>query len=509
MNRDRPFVLPGVGALLVALSAVSIAMVVVLAFAHFGDRYDVGAATGVFMGLAAATRHGVLYPAVYAHGFYAGTRYMPLPIVIEAAVSFLGGGYLTSAKVTIFLIGAVLLAVVYVAARRRGAPASLSIAIVGAILASSAATSVTLGVRWDGLATLLQFVALMVVADRVSRRRAVLAGALCALAIMAKFSALWAPAAVVVWLAWRARRELIAFIASLVGSLLVLGGIFEAASDGRFLHNIRTFAFAGSGHAHLFDGAHRLYQLAVRNERSLPLFLFACFAALVWALARRRIEVYELALVFLLPILLVVMRDQGAYENHLIDLEVLSGLVLAGAWRSLSTDRRGLAARLGIAVCVGLAIPIALRYTMVHDARAALSHGVFGTDPAYTTKPFPQLTSSGTCVLFEDASIPILAGQRPVVLDAFIVHRLQTVDPAALDLLVRRVDGDEFRAIVLNFPLSNLGWFSTLDFGTKLAESMKAHYRLASVTGNFYVYRPARPPRQAPSCGPVSLDSWS
>jgi hypothetical protein len=146
---------------------------------------------------------------------------------------------------------------------------------------------------------------------------------------------------------------------------------------------------------------------------------------------------------------------------------------------------------------------------MAHDTRVAVSHGVFGADPSYSTKPFPQLTSSGTCVLFEDASIPILAGQRPVVLDAFIVHRLQTVDPAALDILARRIDDDGFRAIVLNFPLSNLGWFATLDFGTKLAESMRAHYRLASVTDGFYVYRPTQPPRQAPSCGPVPLSSWS
>jgi hypothetical protein len=419
------------------------------------------------------------------------------------------GEYLVSAKVTIFLVSAALFALVYLAARRRGAPRTLAVAIVAAIVASSAATSVTLGIRWDSLATLLQLGSLMVIDERVSTRRALLAGLLCALAIMAKFSALWAPAAVVVWLAWRSRRELVPFLGALVGSLLVLTGVFEAASDGRFLHNIRTFAFAGSQHAHALDGAHRLYQLAVRNERSLPLFLAAGFVALVVALARRRIELYELALVFLVPILLVVMRDQGAYENHLVDLEVLAGLVLAGAWRTIGEDRRGTAAKLAIAACIVLAIPLAARYTLTSDARAALSHGVLGADARYTTKPFPGLTSDGTCTLFEDASVPILAGQRPVVLDAFIVHRLQTVDRRSLDLLVRRVDDGTFRAIVLNFPLSNLGWFATLDFGTKLADSVKAHYRLATVVGNFYVYRPLRAPASRPSCVRPSLRSWN
>src|SRR5262249_29388087 len=163
------------------------------------------------------------------------------------------------------------------------------------------------------------------------------------------------------------------------------------------------------------------------------------------------------------------------YENHLIDLEVLCGLVLAGSWRLLGSDRRATVAKLAIAACLVVAIPVALRYSVVPDARAALSHGVFGSQARYTTHPLPQLARSGTCALFERPSVPIMAGQRPVVLDAFIVHRLQTIDRRSLNLLVRRVDDGAFRAAVLDFPLSNLGWFATEDFGTKLAESINAH----------------------------------
>ena len=509
MKREKPYVLPGVGALLVAVSAIAFVLVLVLAVAHVDDRYDVGGTAGVWMGLAAAVRHGQLYPAVYAHGFYGGTRYMPLPMLLEAGVSFAGGGYLVPAKASVFAISVALLYAAYVAARRRGAPAALSAAVTAAILASWAMSSSALSIRWDQLATLLQLLVLMLMGERITTRRSLGAGVLCALAIMSKFSALWAPAALGVWLAWHSRRQLLVFFGALVVSLLFLGGLFEGLSDGRFLHNIWTFAFAGSGHAPALEGVHRLYELAFRNEQSLPLFLLAGFLALMLAVGQRRVELYELALVFLVPILLVVMRDEGAYENHLIDLELLCGLVLAGAWRTLGSDRRGAVGRLAIAASLIVAVPVALRYSVVPDARAALKHGVFTAGGVYKTNPLPQLTASGTCTLFEDASIPILAGQRPVVLDAFIAHRLQTVDPAALDLLVRRVDEDTFGAIVLDFPLSNLGWFATQDFGTKLAESMRAHYRLASVVEDLYVYRPIHPARRAASCGPASIDSWS
>lgn len=505
LESQRAFAVPGVAVALYAISAVTFAAVALLAITHIDDLYDVGAAGGAWMGLATAARHGVLYPPIFAHGFFGGTRYMPLPIVIEAAGTAVAGSILAPAKVLVLISSIALLVLVYAVARRRGAPTSFAVLIVAAILASSAGETTTLGVRWDALATLLQLGAVVLIADRISTRRAAGAGVLCAFAIAAKFSALWAPAAIFVWLLWRMPRKLVPFIGALVLAAAALTGIFEALSDGRFLRNVWTFAFAGSQHAPLLDGAHRLYQLAVRNERELPLFLLLGFLALAAAAVRRRIEVYELGLVFLVPILLVVMRDQGAYENHLLDLEVLAGLVLAGAWRRLGSGRRGDWLRLGVAACTVLALVVALRYTVVPDARAALAHG---SQPQYTTDPFPALARSGTCALFEDASIPILAGQRPVVLDAFIVHRLQTVNPRALGHLVKRVDDGSFRGIVLNFPLTNLGWFATLDFGTKLALSMRTHYRLASVEDGAYVYRPKHPSTRANACGPAPLGSW-
>lgn len=489
---------------LLALSGAVFLAVAFLAIAHIDDRYGVSAAPGVWMGLAAAAHAGVWYPPAFAHGFYGGTRYMPLPILLQLGGRVVSGEYLASAKLLIYATNVGLYALVYVAARRRRAPVAVSLALVAALLSSSAAMTTSLGIRWDALATLLQLAAILLLADEVTRNRAALAGLLCGLAFATKLSALWAPAAIVVWLAWCNRRALVPFAASLVGSATVVLGFFELLSHGRLGHQLRDFAFAGSSHSSLSDGLQRVYELVLRNQRSLPLLLLAAAVALGVAIARRRIELPELGLVFSVPILVVVMRDVGAYENHVIDLEVLAALVVAGlfAGRRVSSVLR-LTAVVGVVLV--LATALAARYTLVPDVRAAVRD-----DARYAVHPFPNEVAMGTCALFEDASIPVLAGQRPVVLDAFIVHRLQTQDRRALDALVARISQERFRVIVLTRPLTDAGWFATLDFGTAVAEAMRAHYRLDTGRSRdgFVVYQPRRASRTA-DCPVASLGRWS
>jgi len=498
-------------AVLIATAAFTGLLLVVLAVVHIDDRYHVDAAAGAWMGLAAAARAGVWYPSVYAHGFYGGTRYAPLPIVAQAAAAALTGSVLASAKVLILAVNAGLYAVVWTISRRRGAPRPLAAALIAAMLASSAGQITMLGIRWDAFATLLQLTALLLVADRSTRGRAALAGAAAGLALAVKISALWGPAAVLVWLLVRDRRSAVWFVAAYLGVVGVLAGAFELLSDGRMLRQLNTFAFGGTQSTSPTDGFHRLYQLALRNERLLPLFLALGVAGVVAAALRRRFGPYELAFCFLLPVLVVVMRDVGAYENHLLDLEVLAGIEVAGLWANVDRRRSREALRLVIAACVVLATLNALRYQAIPDVRRAASHELRGrADPRYAKRPLPEEAAAGTCVLYEDASIPILAGQRPTVLDAFILHRLQRADPTALDALAQRIGDRTFSSIVLSFPLTNAGWFATLDFGTKLAAAMRADYRLASESpdGSYFIYRPIGTARRPTACHLPSLSNW-
>jgi Glycosyltransferase family 87 len=494
--------------LLIAAAVLSLGSMALLATVHIGDRYGLGAASGAWMGLAAAARHGVLYPSIYSHGYYAGTRYMPLPIVLEAGAAVISNEYLWSAKAAVYAVAIGLFALVYLIARRRGAPVPVAVAIPAAIAASSAASTTTLQIRWDSLATLLQLGAVALVANTPTPRRAVGAGALCALAVATKFSALWGPIAIVIWLVVRAKRAAVAYVVSLAGATLLLFAVFELASSGRFLDNIRTFAFAGTQFSSRFEGVHRFYQIGLRDQRSLPVLLALGVVAVVISIVRRRIGPYEIGFIAVIPILLEVFRDFGVYENHLIDLEVLAGVVVAGLWETTRTVRESTLAYIGVAFVLLSATGLAIRHTTIPDVRRAFSYELRGRpDPRYALRPLGKHPGGDGCGLFEDASFAIIADERPIVLDSFIVHRLQTQDPEALELLARRVDREEFSRIVLAFPLTDVGWFAALDFGTRLTDAMRAHYRLHPING-LLVYTPLHQGRSARACHPLPLSDW-
>jgi hypothetical protein len=128
-------------------------------------------------------------------------------------------------------------------------------------------------------------------------------------------------------------------------------------------------------------------------------------------------------------------------------------------------------------------------------------------DPRYATQPLGEHPGGDGCGLFEDGSYAILANERPIVIDSFIVHRLQTKDPPALELLARRVEREQFSRIVLAFPLTDIGWFAAIDFGTRLTNAMRQHYRLHPING-LLVYTPAHNRRSAVACRPRSLSDW-
>ena len=252
----------------------------VLAAVHVDDRYGVGAASGVWMGLGSALRDGILYPPVYDNGFYGGTRYMPLPVILEAGAAAMTNELLVSSKLLIYAVAGGLYTLLYVVARRRGAPRPIAVGLVGAVLATAAGSMTTIGIRWDGLATLLQLGAVAIVFEHeASRRRAALSGLCCALALLAKITAVWAPVALVIWLAVVGRRSLLSFVASFLGATAAFLLLLELISSGRLFENLRLFAFGGSDGASTLEGAHRFYQFALRDQREGAILLMVAASA--------------------------------------------------------------------------------------------------------------------------------------------------------------------------------------------------------------------------------------
>ena len=85
-------------AALVLVSAGVLGACVLLAAAHVDDRYKLDHVSGARIALAQYVNEGTLYPELDDGRFYGGTRFMPLPVLLHAAVAKLTGEYLVSGK---------------------------------------------------------------------------------------------------------------------------------------------------------------------------------------------------------------------------------------------------------------------------------------------------------------------------------------------------------------------------------------------------------------------------
>src|SRR5688572_5681332 len=230
--------------MLAAAIIAAIAIAVLLASVHVRDRFRINIASGSWMALAWHAEHGVLYPPLRdAEGAFAGTRYMPLHIVMHAGLSRATGEWLLSGRLIGYASALSWALGIVALARLRGCPWLVAGALAASVIASPIGVQALCTIRSDGLSLGLQLWALWLVARSPRPAAGTMAGVLCALAFLAKLTAVWAAAAIVIWLLWRNRTSLLAFIAT---GALVAGGSLVALhmlTDGRMLEN---FMHAGT-----------------------------------------------------------------------------------------------------------------------------------------------------------------------------------------------------------------------------------------------------------------------
>ena len=185
---------------LIVIAAVAFGATVLLAIVHLGDRYYIFPPSGVWMGLADYARHGVVFPAITDGDYFAGTRYMPLPVLLHAGLASITGEYLSSGKLLGLLSMGVLCLVVFVVLRRSGLGRALTFGLIAAILAGHVGSIAALSIRPEAVAATLALAALAVADTGRGRGAIVLAAILCSLAFAAKFSAVYPILAIGLWL---------------------------------------------------------------------------------------------------------------------------------------------------------------------------------------------------------------------------------------------------------------------------------------------------------------------
>jgi hypothetical protein len=468
---------------LVVFAVVAAASFVFVAFAHLSDRAFITYQAGSRMGLALYARDGILYPPLFDHGFYGGTRMMPIPILLHTGLSFLTGEFMASGKLLTLLSYLALLFVAFRAMRSLGCSLVRSAVLLIAVTVSAVGIWTSLTISYDPLPVALQLVALMLVARARGPAAIVIAGVLCSLALFTKLSAIWAIGAIALWLFLRNRRALASFLGALI-AVSVLAFLFvQLGSEGRFWENISAFSSSAVGDEGIGRVPTQLAEMA-SIAPVLYVLLPLAVAEFVLAVRDRDITIYHVAAPFAAASLIVLLTRSGAVFNHSLDMMILSAVLTARLWMRWTNEALSRATLVPIAVTLAMFASYPVLRISVAEASSELLQG----DETF----LDRMLDPADRILSEDASIPIMQGQVPVVLDPFLLPTIWAREPLAYEALIERLERHEFDRVILAYPLNDVpeDWY-VMQFGSSVVDAIEENYFLLEGRRTFlYVYAP-------------------
>lgn len=484
---------------------VALTIVLVWAFiviAHARDTYLLTHVSGNRMALARYLDKGVLYPPLYDGHNYGGTRIMPLSILLHASAARLTGEYVMSGRLLSCFILVVLAVVVFRVLRDLQCPSSIAAILSAFVLVTEPGYRVGFSaLTADGLAVLLQLLAVSSVTAYRGRTRIVMSAVLSALAFMTKFSALWAPMAVVTWLTMRKRNGVWLFASTYVALVAMLIAVVGAASGGRFFENVFGLSVAGvDGIRVALHAPTHLINIMFGNTPALWALVPVGVLGLAINLGRGETSIYDISLICHIPLLLLIFADIGADANHLLDLAVLGVLVIGHASSSVSRaldERSGAPRQLRghrLTITQSVVLLFALWMTTTHlvvlvpdvySARDALTAG------RNTNRPLERWITAHDTILSEDPYVPVALGQLPVVMDPFMLLRIGKRHPDAVRALIQRIEAREFDLVILTAPIERTWWWERFHFGTDVIQAIDRSYDFSGGAEGYYVYTPA------------------
>ncbi|HMD97580.1 MAG TPA: hypothetical protein VKM93_09665 [Terriglobia bacterium] len=485
------YVRPGLQAFLV----VAVALIILIAALRVrtcwnNDRY-VEHTAGEWIALASDLKDGAFYRPLFGPSGYGGTRYFPLYFVLEAGLLELGvpvrlSGYLLSAAATVLLVAGA-----FSLMRRLGVERWLAACSAGAALAAAAVQWSLLSPHADGLACALNVWGLTVIArPRPNHRNVLLASILFSLAWSAKLTTVFGAGAAFLWLvlAGFSGMAWVLAVETACGWLAVLGTM-AIASHGRILGILKACSSGGTSLALILSGPWHLLTLTVQEDPGLLLFLFLALLALFFLKSWRSLPV--LFFVATLAATAVILGSPGTTSNHLLDVQV-AAVILFTVW--VAEEPAPLPKELGVCALAlaTLLAAVPLRFRLKVDDRMLPAHRF--------ERVIALIGDTHKPILAENPALPVLAGQRPYVIDPWMLRLLQTRQPSFGEPLLEGLHSQAFSAVVLFMkdPRSEEGrvWYERAHFGPGFLQALNQSYRLESVVDGQFVYLPGTAPPQ-------------
>jgi hypothetical protein len=466
---------------IVCVAALTAIVLVVDAAISIASGAYLNLGSGVWLALARDTHDGIFYRPLWNGAEYGGTRYFPMLFVLTAGLMRTGLAAIP-AGVTVSMIGLVAMAsAVAVLLKRLGVPSSLVIAGTTLSVAPYFVHQTAFAVRCEPLAAAFAIFGLATLTPLdlrgTSTRHLLFAAGLFVAAFMTKITCVYAPAAATLALMAAGRRGAAVKLAGFTAAgALILLGLGHSVSSGRALESFRACALAGSSVLSLFSptAVTRAAQLISTSHLLTVVFLLTVVALAVSG--RAGLKLPQLYFFGAAAITGIIFTSPGTIlTSQIVDAYVAAIVVLTIALSAQRERRR----RIGVGVVIALGFWTAGQN--IWRIREMIRSDLVRTGLEDQRQLVEQVNRCGGTIVSESALIPILAGERPVLLDPFAFHVVASNRPAIERDLVERIKRREFACVVLEQdPETAKGraWYSNVNLTHDVVEAVLQHYEL-------------------------------
>ncbi|HEY6004778.1 MAG TPA: hypothetical protein VIV57_18020, partial [Anaeromyxobacter sp.] len=189
-----------------------------------------------------------------------------------------------------------------------------------------------------------------------------------------------------------------------------------------------------------------------------------------------------------------VLASPGTGANHLVEVEVAAAVALGAA--SVAPGIASRVARLSAPAVAAAGVALAI---MTFREDIATSRLLEVRALVRTLPPGP--------VLSEDPLVPLVAGARPLVLDAWMLRLAAERDPGLGRGLCAEIAEGRYPAIVLFRDLGDPAsdaWYAQGNLGLPAISQIRRSYRRAGGIGRYHLYLPRGEPSPAGPPAPVT-----
>jgi hypothetical protein len=427
---------------------------------------DLDHASGTWIAMATDVRDGILYRPIASELGFGGTRYAPLHPLIQGGLMKLGIDALVSGYLIGIASAALLAAGTFVLMRRLGAAPADALLMCCLLLCAHCLAVGVAGIRGDLLAAGLDICGVAAVAGSAIS----IAGILFVLALATKVTCIFGIVASLIWLSCTGRRRAAIQLALIwLAGAAAIAGMTQWASQGRAVGIFLACADGGGQMMTLLLAPLAMVNNAIHFD---PIALaFGLLALLLLPGNIRRSSLPAILLLVTLAGTVAIFGTPGTNINHLIDLHAAVLVVLATRERAARLG--GLARNLPLALaCMGAVLCVQQAWRMQVESRRATVAAVLD-DVARSPVTGP--------ILSENPLLPIVANQRPYLLDAYMFRVLSTRQPSIASKMWDDMQSRRFAAVVI---------YDRHSFGPQFMDRLQTTYFLQDRQDDYEIYLP-------------------